>query len=85
MEVQKTGEEKKILNKKKGFFNPKSVKTFSFYTITLCVVASVLVSILAIWDVAKTDIFWRMISTFAVIAVGSAVFSFVNNVFGSDE
>ncbi|HVO72476.1 MAG TPA: hypothetical protein VMT35_00510 [Ignavibacteriaceae bacterium] len=66
----------------KGFLNPRKVRAVTFYTITACIILSVVVSILAIWDFAKTDAFWRMISTFAVIALGSAVFAFINNVFG---
>ena len=75
----------KISRLKKGFLNPKKVRSFTFYTITACVILSVIVSILAIWDFAKTDAFWRMIATFAVIALGSAIFSFINNVFGSEK
>jgi hypothetical protein len=70
---------------RKGFLNPKKVCAVTFYIITTCIILSVIVSILAIWDFAKTDAFWRMISTFAVIALGSAVFAFVNNVFGPSD
>ena len=76
---------KKILRSKKGFLNPKAVRSFTFFTITACVILSVIVSILAIWDFAKTDAFWRMIATFAVIASGSAIFAFINNIFGTED
>ena len=69
----------------KGFLNPKIVRAITFYIISACVIFSVLVCILAIWDFAETDSFWRMIATFAVIAVGSAIFAFVNNIFGIDD
>jgi hypothetical protein len=72
----------KSIKDPKGFLNPRKVRAVTFYIITACIILSVIVSILAIWDFAKTDAFWRMISTFAVIAVGSAVFAFVNNIFG---
>ena len=71
--------------KTRGFLNPKIVKGFTFYTISACIILSVIVCILAIWDYAKTDAFWRMIATFGVIAVGSAIFAFVNGIFHVDE
>lgn len=76
---------KRNIKNPKGFLNPQKVRSVTFYIITACIILSVIVSILAIWDFAKTDAFWRMISTFAVIAVGSAVFAFVNNIFGPPE
>lgn len=81
----KIEEKKKIIKNGRGFLNQKKVRTFTFYTITACVILSVIVSILAIWDFAKTDAFWRMIATFAVIALGSAIFAFINNIFGTEE
>lgn len=71
--------------KRKGFLNAKIVRAVTFYIISACIILSVIVCILAIWDYAKTDVFWRMMATFAVIAVGSAVFAFVNGIFGTDE
>jgi len=67
--------------KSRGFLNPKLVKGLTFYIISTCIILSAIVCILAIWDYAQTDAFWRMIATFAVIAIGSAVFAFVNGIF----
>jgi hypothetical protein len=78
-------EDKKIVRRSKGFLNPRGVRAFTFYTISACVILSVIVSILAIWDFTKTDALWRMIATFGVIGVGSAVFAFINNVFGTED
>jgi hypothetical protein len=69
----------------KGFFPPKAVKTAAFYIISLCLVASVLVGVLAIWDFAARDTFWRMLATFFVIAAGAAVFLLVNGIFGEER
>lgn len=69
----------------KGFLNPRVVRAVTFYIISACIIFSVAVCILAIWDYAKTDVFWRMIATLGVIAIGSAVFAFVNGIFGIDE
>ena len=59
----------------KGFLNSSKVRAITFYIITTCIILSVIVSILAIWDFAKTDAVWRMISTFAVVALGSICIS----------
>ena len=70
---------------RKGYLNSNIVRAFTFYTITLCVVASVILCILAIWEFADPNVFWRMLATFFVIAFGSAVFAIVNNIFGTVE
>ena len=69
----------------KGFFPPEIVRTVSFYIISLCIVASVVVCILAIWDFAKKDSLWRLIASFLVVAAGTALFTLVNNVFGEEK
>jgi uncharacterized membrane protein YqjE len=66
----------------KGFFNPKIIKTIAFTLITLCLVGSIVLCIMAIWDYADRDTLWRMIATFGVIGLGSAVFAYVNGIFG---
>ena len=70
---------------KKGFLNPKVVKTISFFSISVCIVFSVVMCILAIWEYADPDIFWRTVATLGVIGIGTAVFAYVNGIFGSDE
>jgi len=56
----------------KGFLNPCTIKLFSF----------VFVSILAIWDFTKSDLWYRSLATLAVIAIGTAIFAVVNEKFG---
>jgi hypothetical protein len=85
MSNNQQNEKRRILRSNKGYLNPRVVKAITFYTIATCLILSVIVCILAIWNYAKTDILWRMISTFAVIAVGSAIFAFINGVFGIDD
>lgn len=70
---------------KKGYLNSKVVKAVTFYIITGCVIASVILCILAIWEFADPDVFWRMLATFFVISFGSGVFAFINNLFGTIE
>jgi drug/metabolite transporter (DMT)-like permease len=71
--------------RKVGYLNSRIVKAVTFYIITGCVIASVILCILAIWEFAEPDVFWRMIATFFVIAFGSGVFAFINNLFGTIE
>ena len=66
----------------KGFVNPRTIKLFSFMTMSICIVGSVFVSILAIWDFTKTDVWYRSLATLAVIAIGTAIFALVNEKFG---
>jgi hypothetical protein len=66
----------------KGFLNPRTIKLFSFMIITICIVGSVFVSILAIWDFTKSDVWYRSLATLAVIAIGTAIFAVVNERFG---
>ena len=66
----------------KGFLNPRTIKLFSFMTISVCIIGSVFVSILAIWDFTKSDVWYRSLATLAVIAIGTAIFAVVNEKFG---
>ena len=70
---------------KRGVLNPKAVRNVAFYVITLCILVSVTVSILAIWDFAKDGALWRTVATCLVIASGAAVFSVINVMFGDGE
>ncbi len=69
----------------KGFFAPKIVRSGAFYIIAFCLVASVVAGILAIWEFAGKDTFWRMIATFIVVAAGTAIFVLVNGIFGEEQ
>jgi hypothetical protein len=66
----------------KGFLNPRTIKLFSFTTMSVCIVGSVFVSILAIWDFTKSDVWYRSLATLAVIAIGTLIFALVNEKFG---
>lgn len=68
-----------------GYLNSRVVKGFSFWTITVCIVISVMTSIMAIWDYAGTDVLWRTVATCVVVGVGTGVFAFVNKAFGNDS
>ncbi|MDZ4742559.1 MAG: hypothetical protein SGI98_03975 [Verrucomicrobiota bacterium] len=77
--------QKKQAKKPKGFLNPHLVRAVSFYVITGCVIFCVLVSILRIWDFTRGEVLWRLISTFIVVGVGTAIFTFVNEAFGTSD
>jgi len=55
---------------------------FLDHYISICIVGSVFVSILAIWDFTKSDVWYRSLATLAVIAIGTAIFAVVNEKFG---
>jgi hypothetical protein len=82
MDEEQKPVKKRILRSGKGYLNPRVVRALTFYVITACIILSVIACILAIWDYADKDVFWRMVSTFAVIASGSALFALINNIFG---
>ncbi len=71
--------------KARGFLNPRKVRAFAFYLITLCILVSVVASILAIWDFAQQDSLWRTIATCVVVAFGCGFFAVINMSFGSTE
>jgi len=66
----------------RGFFPPAIIKAAAFSVISLCILAGVVVSILAIWDFTRQDTLWRFASSFLVIAAGTLLFAFVNGIFG---
>lgn len=70
---------------RKGFFPPLLVKCTAFYVISLCILASVVVCILAIWDFARTDTLWRLVSSFLVVGAGTWLFAWLNGFFGDDR
>ncbi|MSQ91190.1 MAG: hypothetical protein EXS01_07355 [Phycisphaerales bacterium] len=75
----------KLKKKSRGFLNPAKVRAFAFYLITLCILVSVLASILAIWDFAQQDSLWRTIATCVVVAFGCGLFAVINMSFGGTE
>lgn len=69
----------------KGYFSPRIVRTVSFYITSLCIAASVVTCILAIWEFTRSDALWRLVASFVVIAAGTGLFSAVNGVFGEER
>lgn len=68
--------------KPRGFLNPGKVRAFAFWVITLCILISIVASVLAIWDFSKSDALWRTIATCVVVAGGCGLFAIVNLSFG---
>ena len=76
---------KKASKKSKGFFSPTIVRTISFAIISVCIVFSVVMCILAIWDFANKDTLWRMVASCVVVAGGTALFAIANILFGGEK
>jgi hypothetical protein len=66
----------------RGVVNPELVRIISFVVITISLVASTLLCILAIWDFTKSDAIWRAIATFIVVIISTAIFTVVNEKLG---
>jgi hypothetical protein len=71
--------------KRRGYLKPALVAQFSFWTMTVCVLIAVVMSILAIWQFTGTDALWRTVATCAVIAAGTLAFSWINGLFDPGE
>ncbi len=72
-------EEKKV----KGFLDGRIVKAITFTIISLCIILSMLFSILAIWDFAKQDVLYRTLATLGVVCLGCIIFTIINDRFGA--
>ncbi|HKJ77491.1 MAG TPA: hypothetical protein VKA64_09840 [Gammaproteobacteria bacterium] len=70
---------------KKGLLSPEKVKLFAFVVITLCLIISATVAIMAIWDYADRDVLWRTVATCLVLAGAVAAFAVINTFFGQEE
>jgi len=73
------------VSKSRGFLPPATVRAFAFWTITLCILVSVVASVLAIWKFAEQDALWRTIATCVVVGFGALVFAVVNMSFGGQQ
>jgi len=74
--------EKEKERKVRGFLNGRSVKAITFTIISLCIILSILFSILAIWDFAKQDVLFRTLATLGVVCLGCIIFTIINDRFG---
>ena len=75
-----TENEKK--KKGRGFLDGRKVKAFAFTVISLCIIFSMLVSILAIWDFAEENVLYRTLATLGIVCLGCIIFHIVNARFG---
>ncbi len=69
--------------RRRGVFDPKGVRVFSFGVISLGLFATALLSVLAIWDYASRDTAWRAVATLGVLAATLGIFTVINEMFGS--
>ena len=75
--------EKAKERKVRGFLNGRSVKAITFTIISLCIIFSMLFSILAIWDFAEKDVLYRTLATLGVVCLGSIIFTIINDRFAN--
>ena len=75
----------RLKSQKNGFLDRRRVQAVAFWTTTACIFASVVSTLLAIWEFADRDALWRTVATFAVIGAGMIAFSWVNTLFGDDD
>ena len=71
--------------KRRGFLNPDAIRTFAFWTTSLCVLVAVVASLMAIWEFSGTDVLWRTVASCCVIGGGTMAFSLVNGLFGATD
>jgi hypothetical protein len=67
---------------RKGFLDHETVRRFSFWTTSACILVAVVSSLLAIWKFTDTDVLWRTVATCMVIGAGMIGFYAVNFIFG---
>lgn len=69
----------------KGYLDHRVIKGAIFYICTLCLLFSMIASVLSIWDVIGEEHLMQVLGTLAVIAFGSLLFMGLNLAFGSLE
>jgi hypothetical protein len=67
----------------RGYLNPRLVRGFAFWVITACIVLSVSVSIMAIWNPDQSEALWKTLATSLVIASGCGIFAALNATLGA--
>lgn len=72
----------KLKSETRGVVNPQIVRLISFVVITVSLVASTVLCILAIWKFTESDAVWRAIATFIVVSIATAIFTLVNEKLG---
>lgn len=71
-----------LKTERRGFINPQIVRWIAFVVITVSLVASTVLCILAIWQFTESDAVWRAIATFIVVSIATAIFALVNEKLG---
>jgi hypothetical protein len=68
--------------KARGMIKPTLVRWIAFIVITISLVVCTTLCILAIWKFTESETVWRAITTFIVVSVATAIFTFVNEKLG---
>ena len=72
----------KLKTESRGVVKPEIVRWIAFLVITASLVACTVLCILAIWKFTESDAVWRAITTFIVVSIATAIFTFVNEKLG---
>ena len=78
--VHQSMQEKRVA---RGVLNPHSVRKALFALSAACVLACVVMSILAIWDYVGNDAAFKMLASCGVLVGGGLLFELLNHKFGS--
>ena len=71
-----------VKSKPRGMIKPSLVRWIAFIVITISLVACTTLCILAIWKFTESETVWRAITTFIVVSIATAIFTFVNEKLG---
>ena len=67
---------------RKGIVNPKIFRIVCFVIIATATIVFTTISILAVWDFAKSDVVWRSLTSLAIIVVAVIVLMIANETLG---
>lgn len=70
---------------KRGVLPPRQVRKLLFAMSSVCVLACVVVSILAIWDYVGNDAAFKMLASCGVLIGGGMLFELLNARFGEPQ
>ena len=68
--------------RRRGVLPLKSVRIAAFGIISCSIFISVVICLLAIWELAASDTGWRALASLATISAGTVAFVIVNEIFG---
>lgn len=65
-----------------GVLNHKFIRVLAFLIISMTMLATAAVGVMAVWEVVKPEFAWRGLATLAIVATSTALFVGLNEGFG---